>query len=74
MVEQAEGRHHPSTDMVSNREAGQLLLAFLTAVILVLAAATIPMGSPLPESAGGAVVTDGSGASEADRAELGKNS
>jgi len=74
MIEQAEGHAHHSTDLVSNREAGQLLLAFLTAVILVLAAATLPMGSTLPESAGGTVVTDGSGASEADRAELHGNS
>jgi hypothetical protein len=74
MVEQAEGRPSHSTDLVSNREAGQLLLAFLAAVILVLAAATIPTSPHLPERAGGTVVTDGPGASEADGAELGANS
>lgn len=75
MSDHAEGHPHDPVNLVSDREAGQLLLAFLTAVILVLAAATLPMDATLPETAGdGMVVTDDAGASEADRAKLRPNS
>jgi hypothetical protein len=74
MIEQAEVQPRDSADFISDREAGQLLLAFLTAVILVLAAATVPIGPTLPESADGTVVTENTGAGELHRAELRRNS
>lgn len=74
MIEQAEGQPRESANLVSDREAGQLLLAFLAAVILVLAAATVPIGPTLPESADGTVVSEGTGAGELHRAELRRNS
>lgn len=71
MSDHAEGHRHDPVNLVSDREAGQLLLAFLTAVILVLAAATVPMDATLPQTAGeSTVVTDDEEASEADRAKL----
>ena len=41
MNEPTEGQHAP--DLLSNRKAGMLLLAFLAAVVVVLAVATVPL-------------------------------
>jgi hypothetical protein len=50
---------HPidTTNHVSDREAGGLLLAFLTVVLLVLAVATIPLGPAAEERTDGTVTT-----------------
>ncbi len=69
MTERADGHANDAANLVSDREAGRLLLAFLAAVILVLAAATLPFGPTLPESGGEAVVTHDSESGEMQRTE-----
>ena len=56
MEEPMEGHHAP--DLLTDRKAGALLLAFLAAVVVVLAVATLPlissesMGTPQPTGTG----------------------
>ena len=56
MNEPTEGQHAP--DLLSDRKAGALLLAFVAAVVVVLAVATMPlissesMSTPQPTGTG----------------------